>query len=302
MIRTRLLAFALVLAACGALQAQLTPEMGDRRPADRDAVLHQLDKIFQGFIHQDAAALRATHSADWRGFLEGSRAVGRGVEYYMEAVGGALKSPVHMTGYKILDLDVVFYGDVAVVPFTCEIESGGPAQGQARAGKEKLRILDVFAKLNGEWTQVATDTGVHPESLAARLSQLNPLSEAARKSVLEAREAVWRAYFANDRARLDQAIAPETIAIDPGEEKWKTRDDVLAGAKRAAESGAKLVRLEFPETRIQVYGNTVILYSSYVYDLEARGKRTSYSGRATETFVLRDGKAVNTGWHLDAGK
>ncbi|MGH9318774.1 MAG: hypothetical protein ACRD3V_02655 [Vicinamibacteria bacterium] len=46
----------------------------------------------------------------------------------------------------------------------------------------------------------------------------------------------------------------------------------------------------------------MILYTSYLYELDSGGKRETCSGRGTEIFVERDGKLVNTGWHLDSGK
>jgi len=107
-IRTgRLLVAGTVLLACGALwgarsawagPAQLAAVPGEKRPEDVAAIRAHLDRIFQGFIHQDGAALRAGHSTDWRGFLEGSRHIGKGIETYMQAVSWALKSPVHLTG------------------------------------------------------------------------------------------------------------------------------------------------------------------------------------------------------------
>jgi ketosteroid isomerase-like protein len=277
---------------------QLTAVPGDQRPADVEAIRAHLNKIFQGFIHQDAAALRAGHSMDWRGFLEGSRKIDKGIDQYMQAVGGALKSPVHMTAYQILDLDVVFYGDVAIVPYICEVEGGSGGQ----SFKEKLRILDVFAKLNGDWIQVATDTSEHPEQIEENNTTAAELPPNEKKSLLDAREAVWRNWFANNAGPLAAAIPAETIAIEPGSDSFKKHDEILAGAKSFADSGAKLVRLEFPETDIQVYGNTAILYSKFILATEHDGKQQEQEGRATETFVFRDGKWVNPGWHLDSGK
>jgi hypothetical protein len=77
---------------------------------------------------------------------------------------------------------------------------------------------------------------------------------------------------------------------------------VLADAKSFAESGGKLVRLEFPKTEIQVYGNTVLVYTTYVYEVEVNGKRNTSSGRATEMFVRRGDSLVNVGWHMASGK
>lgn len=271
---------------------------GEKRPADRAAVLKSLDRIFQGFIHQDDNELRATHAPQWLGFLEGASSVMHGVDEYMAASTSPVKSPVHMTAYKLLDSDVLFYGDVAIVPFVCEIEIGGP--GIKQPIKNKLRILDVFAKLNGQWFQVATDTARSPDAEAASMASLRTLGEENKKNLLDAREAVWRAYFANDRSKLEELLPEELIAIDDGE-KWSTREDVFAGAKGFVENGGKLVRLEFPDTQIQVYGYTAIIYTKYLYEISAGGKQFTRTGRATEMFVRRQDKWLNTGWHLDSG-
>lgn len=297
----RLLALAFVSVFFGVCtRAQLAATPGEKRPADREAVLKSLDKIFQGFIHQDDEALRATHAEQWIGFLEGTNNVMHGVDEYMKASSSPVKSPVHMTGYRLLEVDVVFYGDVAVVPFVCEIDIGGP--GLSQPFTNKLRILDVFAKLNGTWVQAATDTAQSPDKQAAVLASPRTLRDEAKKSLLDAREAVWRAYFAGDRAKLEELLPAELIAVDDGSPKWQGRDEVLAGAKSFVERGGKLTRLEFSDTEMQVYGYTAILYSKYLYEIESGGQSFTQSGRATETFVLRQGKWLNAGWHVDAGK
>jgi len=285
----------LFLGVCA--RTQIAPVPGAKRPGDREAVLKSLDKIFQGFIHQDDEALRVTHAAQWLGFLEGASSVMHGVEEYMAASTSPVKSPVHMTAYKLLEIDVLFYGDVAIVPFVCQIEIGGPDIKEPI--KRKLRILDVFAKLNGEWVQVATDTAQSPDAQEMSMASLRTLAEAGKKSLLEAREAVWRAYFADDRAKLEELLPEELIAIDDGE-KWATREDIFSGAKGFVDGGGKLVRLEFPETKIQVYGYTAIVYSKYLYEINAGGKQLTRAGRATEMFVRRQDKWLNTGWHLDS--
>jgi len=68
------------------------------------------------------------------------------------------------------------------------------------------------------------------------------------------------------------------------------------------DSGGKLLRLEFPKTEIQVYGNTVIIYTTYLYEIEVNGQKSTSSGRATEMFVRRGDNLVNVGWHMDSGK
>jgi uncharacterized protein DUF4440 len=128
------------------------------------------------------------------------------------------------------------------------------------------------------------------------------VSPQVRQRILAAREAVWKAWFTNDRAALEKLIPEETIAIDTGGEGWSDRAAVLASAKRFVDSGGKLVRLEFPKTEIQVYGNTVIIYTTYLYETEVNGQRSTASGRATEMFVRRGDDLVNVGWHMDSGK
>jgi hypothetical protein len=51
---------------------------------------------------------------------------------------------------------------------------------------------------------------------------------------------------------------------------------------------------------MQIYGNTIIIYTTYVYEIENNGKRTTSTGRGTEIFVRRGDDLVNTGWHLDS--
>ena len=126
--------------------------------------------------------------------------------------------------------------------------------------------------------------------------------EPMKKRLLDAREAVWRAYFAGDRATLEQLIPDETIAINAHDDDWRGRATVLEGSAEFAKNGGKLIKLEFPKTQIQMYGMTAVVYSTYSYELEVGGQRSTNSGRVTEVFVLRNGQWVNPGWHMDNGK
>jgi hypothetical protein len=98
---------------------------------------------------------------------------------------------------------------------------------------------------------------------------------------------------------LEKLIPEETIVMDPGSEELGNRRSSLAGAARFAKRGATRVRLAFPTTEIQRYGSIAIIYSTYFYELEQRGKRTSFSGRITEVFVFRKDPWVNPGWHME---
>jgi hypothetical protein len=123
-----------------------------------------------------------------------------------------------------------------------------------------------------------------------------------RTELLKVREEVWRAWFVNDTKTLDALVPPDTIVISSGEEKWKNQSDILQSAARFQANGGKLIRLEFPHTEIQRFGNVAITYSQYLYETEVDGKRSLTSGRVTEIFVLRHGKWTNPGWHTDTEK
>jgi ketosteroid isomerase-like protein len=127
-------------------------------------------------------------------------------------------------------------------------------------------------------------------------------SQDERGQILKVRESVWRAWFANDNKVLERLVPPDTIVISSGEEKWKNQADVMRTAAEFRAGGGKLVRLEFPRTEIQRFGDVAIIWTSYLVETEENGKRTVSSGRATEIFVRRNGEWVNPGWHTDSEK
>jgi Domain of unknown function (DUF4440) len=120
--------------------------------------------------------------------------------------------------------------------------------------------------------------------------------------LLQVREAVWRSWFANDVSTLRELVPPGTIVISAGEPHWKNQAEVLQSAVDFQAQGGKLVRLEFPRTEIQRFGEVAILYSEYLVETEMKGRRSVSSGRATEVFVLHHGQWTNPGWHTDAEK
>ena len=120
--------------------------------------------------------------------------------------------------------------------------------------------------------------------------------------ILQCREAVWRAWFANDTKTLAELVPAEAIAISPSEDEWKNQSDIVREAAEFQAQGGKLIRLEFPRTRIQRYGDAAFVYSQFVLETETNGKRSIATGRATEVFVLRNGRWINPGWHTDAHK
>jgi hypothetical protein len=282
----------------------------NNRAADAAAIRAHIESIFQAFIDGDVDKIYATHSEDWRGILEGSSTPIKGIDEYMRANGiewprpakAPKQTPYYPAGtrYRVSNFDVHFYSpELAVANFFGEFERN---INNIPVTLRRFRIMDVYAKRKGNWIQVASHTVVDPDWRLEQMSKPLAATPQIREQVLTARESVWKAYFANDQAALNRLIPDEAIALDNGVEDWSNRAAILMSAKRFADSGGKLVRLEFPKTELQIYGNTIIVYTTYSYEIEIQGKRTTQSGRGTEIFVRRGNELVNTGWHLDAQK
>ena len=275
------------------------------RAADAAAIRTHIESIFQAFIDGDEKKIFETHSEDWRGLLGGYPTPRKGIDEYMKANGSDWPKPANApkpgpyypagTTYKMDHFDVHFYSpELAVANFL------GSFHRKDGVALRRFRIMDIYAKRNGNWIQVASHTAVDPNWQAEQMSQPRTITPEVRELILAKREAVWKAWFANDRAMLEKLIPAEAIAI--GDEGWSDRAAIFASAKSFADSGGKLVRLEFPKTEIQAYGNTVIIYTTYVFETEVNGKRSTSSGRGTEMFVRRGDELVNVGWHLDSEK
>ncbi|MFN8003608.1 MAG: nuclear transport factor 2 family protein [Acidobacteriota bacterium] len=285
----------------------------DDREADRAAIRAHIESICQAFIDWDIEKIRATHTDDWRGFLEGSRVPIKGIDEYMRANGipwpqsaNTPKRPARPNatnrGFRVFDFDVHFYSpELAVANFNLDF---GQKAGEGLTTDVRYRIMDVYAKRNGQWNQAASHTVVDPTWRSQQMSLPANMPPQARQQLLKARESVWRAFFTNDQAQLDTLVPADTVVLESaGEKPFVKKAEILESAKQLAQSGQKLVRLEFPQTELQLYGNTAILYTTYLYELEnAKGERHTSTGRATEIFVWRDGVWVNPGWHLTPAK
>jgi ketosteroid isomerase-like protein len=284
----------------------------DGTEADRAAIRTHIEAICQAFVDGDIVKIRATHTEDWRGFLESSRTPIKGIDAYMRANGITWPPPAGTTlpppkpnparTFQVSDFDVHFYGpDLAVASFF--VEFGDKAGDTFKTGT-RYRIMDVYARRNGAWNQAASHTVVDPVWRAEQMAQPGTLPPPVRDQLMTAREAVWRAYFANDQATLDKLVPADTIVLEgPLDAPFVRKPQILEDAQRAASGGSKLVRLEFPRTEMQVYGTTVILYTTYLFELEsAQGQRQTSTGKATEIFVRRNGAWVNPGWQMASAK
>jgi ketosteroid isomerase-like protein len=117
--------------------------------------------------------------------------------------------------------------------------------------------------------------------------------------VLAAREAAWRAYFAGDVKALGAMLPEEFIGIGMNEAPFAGRAKTLEDARAFRERGGRLLRLSFPETQAQRFGDAVVLYGRFEIVLQTAGTERTMRGRLTEVFVRRDGAWVHPGWHLD---
>lgn len=151
--------------------------------------------------------------------------------------------------------------------------------------KRNLRLLAIAL--------VFCASAFHPANVSAQNSE---------EDLLRARQSVWQAWFAGDLKTLEQLVPPDTIVLTGGEKEWKHQADVLRSSSEFHSKGGKLIRLEFPHTEVQHFGNVAVIWSSYVLETEMDGKRTSGSSRVTEIFVWRDGHWTNPGWHTDEEK
>jgi hypothetical protein len=131
--------------------------------------------------------------------------------------------------------------------------------------------------------------------------QISLITDDVRKELLDARDTAWRSFFQKDLRVLEKILAPELLAIQQNSDKWDDRTRLIALAKAMNEQGVQLLRLEFPRTEIQLFGDTAILYYTYIFETGLKGKSVVDGGRGTEVFVRRDGKWVDVGWHLDNG-
>lgn len=135
-------------------------------------------------------------------------------------------------------------------------------------------------------------------TLSAQTAKPTPVSDSLRKQLLELRDSIWRAKFVEDPS----LIPAEAIAINEWTDEWSHRDKIMADGKNALVNGLKIPRLEFPKTEIQLYGDTAILYSTFIYESGDNTRPVGLeTGRSTEIFVRRNGKWLNAGWHVDSG-
>ena len=147
---------------------------------------------------------------------------------------------------------------------------------------------------------VAIALSTFPALSASPASPSSPAAPHDDAALLKVRETVWRAWFEGDLKTLEPLVPPETLVISASERNWKHQSDILRSSAEFHSGGGKLLRLEFPRTEVQHFGDVAIIWSQYVLEVEESGKRSVSSGRVNEIFVYRDGHWTNPGWHTDS--
>ncbi len=144
--------------------------------------------------------------------------------------------------------------------------------------------------------------GFGTADMATAQTSSSASQETVRAQILTDREAIWRAWFSNDRSELSALLPDRVIAINFGEDEWQDRQTVIQSSESWVESGGGLVSLDFPRTEFQIFGDVAVLYSIFEIETVYAGERSTQRGRATEVFIKEDGRWKNAGWHLDSGQ
>jgi hypothetical protein len=130
------------------------------------------------------------------------------------------------------------------------------------------------------------------------LGALVPVGDTTEASLLSAREAVWRDYFANG-PNLAITLPAGFIGIAAGDTAWEDRAATLASAKASVARGTKLVSLRFPRNVIERYGTIAVVHSRYEAVLEGPTGPTTMRGNITEVFRWDGKRWLHPSWHMD---
>ena len=128
-------------------------------------------------------------------------------------------------------------------------------------------------------------------------------SEQVRQELLAAREAAWRFVlsFQNDPSAVKRIYASEFIEFKAASESLEDRFSLPYVAASMRQRGDELLRLKFPRTDIRLYGDTAVLYYTYIMERRLGGENVIDAGRGTEVFVRRNNRWLDAGRHLDNG-
>jgi ketosteroid isomerase-like protein len=120
-----------------------------RTEIDRQEILNHIRSIFEAYVRQDRATIRATHSEDWTGFQGPSTRIERGIADYMVNAEHSLRN-LQGVGYEILDTEVQLNGDLGIVYYVARFDY---RDRDGNAASLPLRSLDVYRREKSGWIQ-----------------------------------------------------------------------------------------------------------------------------------------------------
>ena len=118
-------------------------------------------------------------------------------------------------------------------------------------------------------------------------------------SLLAAREAVWRHFFANADS-LAADLTDDFIAMGDESPEPTNKQQTVNASRETIAAGVTLASLAFPRNAIQRYGDVAIIYGQYRYQTARNGEKGPMrAGRCTEVFRWNGRRWVHTAWHLE---
>ena len=132
--------------------------MATDRSRDREEILNHIRGIFQAYLRKDRDAIRRMHTDDWIGFQGPSTKIERGLDDYMKNAETSLQN-LHGTGFEILDHEIRFHADVALVYYVARYDYRD-ADGSEHS--VPLRSVDIYRRDPEGWNQAGSHITVIP--------------------------------------------------------------------------------------------------------------------------------------------
>ncbi len=136
------------------------------RDQDRNEILTHIDSIFRAFIDKDKETIINTHVPEWKGFTVRSRKTIHSRDEYMQEIQSLLEHQ-HWKFYDMMDQDITFYGDTAIVTYIARVSGKDPME---KYFETKLRVMDIYVKVSGRWNLGASSVSLHPDVIDGQLN------------------------------------------------------------------------------------------------------------------------------------
>lgn len=122
---------------------------------DAQLIKAHVVSLFDAFLARDTATLHRGRTADWKGFQIRSTSLIRGADEYLTELNDVIDQ-IDVSRYEFLDFDVDVFDDLALVLY-CARDYLNPGPDQGLPGTILVRSLDIYRKVDGSWTQIASN-------------------------------------------------------------------------------------------------------------------------------------------------